>query len=194
MQETWVRSLIWQDPTFCRATKPLHHTIEPGLQSLGDTTTKPMCFSCYSPCILEPMFSNKKRHCNKSMHCSKDACHKQIKAHTATKTIVINKEIKLLKKEKKAAKLETIFNWPQFQTSREGIFIGSAWIKYPPLSNKVWEARGPRNKTWLHGTYPITYELIYKNTKHREFPHGLGLSSVPDGELRSFKLCCCCCC
>ena len=33
MQETWVRSLIWQDPTFCRAAKPLHHNYwapEPG--------------------------------------------------------------------------------------------------------------------------------------------------------------------
>ena len=25
MQGTWVRSLVWEDPTCCRATKPVHH-------------------------------------------------------------------------------------------------------------------------------------------------------------------------
>ena len=25
MQGTWVRALVWEDPTCCRVTKPLHH-------------------------------------------------------------------------------------------------------------------------------------------------------------------------
>ena len=29
MQEMWIRSLIWEDPTGCRATKPVLHNERP---------------------------------------------------------------------------------------------------------------------------------------------------------------------
>ena len=40
MQETWVRSLIRKDPTYCRATKPVRHSrragaLEPGSRNYG---------------------------------------------------------------------------------------------------------------------------------------------------------------
>jgi len=40
MQETWINSLIWEDCTCCRATKPLLPTIEPGLWRPGAATTE----------------------------------------------------------------------------------------------------------------------------------------------------------
>ena len=40
MQETWVQSLIWEDPTCCGATKSVH-LIETVLWSLGATATEP---------------------------------------------------------------------------------------------------------------------------------------------------------
>ena len=54
MQGTWVWSLVWEDPTCCRATKPN------ALQLLGQ-----------SP--LKPMLHNKRRHCDeKPTHHSKE--------------------------------------------------------------------------------------------------------------------------
>ena len=38
-QEIWVQSLIWEDPTCRRATKPVHHSYEPVLWSPGVTAT-----------------------------------------------------------------------------------------------------------------------------------------------------------
>ena len=40
MQETQVRCMIQEDPTSCRATKSMCHTIEPMLLSLEATTTE----------------------------------------------------------------------------------------------------------------------------------------------------------
>ena len=39
MQGTWVRSLVWEDPTCCRATK--HLNTKPVLWSLGTATLSP---------------------------------------------------------------------------------------------------------------------------------------------------------
>ena len=67
MEESWDRSLIWEDPTCSRATKPMHHsywacTLEPMIQ-------EPRCSSYWSPGALEPVFCNRRRHRNeKSMH------------------------------------------------------------------------------------------------------------------------------
>ena len=40
VQETWVQSLVWEDPTCCRATKPVSTTFEPVLQGPWVTTTE----------------------------------------------------------------------------------------------------------------------------------------------------------
>ena len=42
VQETWVQSLVWEDPTCCWAAKPWATAIEPVLWSLGITTTEPL--------------------------------------------------------------------------------------------------------------------------------------------------------
>ena len=52
MQGTWVRSLVWEDPTCHGATKPMHHNYwacEPQL-------LKPAC--------LQPVLRDKRSHCN----------------------------------------------------------------------------------------------------------------------------------
>ena len=53
MQGTWVRALVWEDPTCCGATKPVHHN--------------------YWACALEPVLHNKRSHRNeKPAHCNKE--------------------------------------------------------------------------------------------------------------------------
>ena len=57
MQETWVRSLIWEDPTCCRAIKPdCSTTVEAVLWSLGTAPTEPT--SCR-------VLHNTRNHCKK---------------------------------------------------------------------------------------------------------------------------------
>ena len=53
MQEIQVRSLVWEDPTCCRATKPMRHNI---LASRSH--------NYWSPHALGPMVYNKRSHCN----------------------------------------------------------------------------------------------------------------------------------
>ena len=61
MQGTRVRSLVWEDPTCCRATKPVRHNYWACVPKL----LKPMC--------LEPVLCNKRSHCNeKPAHRSKE--------------------------------------------------------------------------------------------------------------------------
>ena len=51
MQETWVWSLIWEDPTCRRATKPLHCSYWVCAQGQE--------LKLLSPCVLEPMLHNR---------------------------------------------------------------------------------------------------------------------------------------
>ena len=58
MQETWVRSLIWEDPTYHGATKPMSHnywacSLCSGaweLQPLNPPATAPKACVAWSPC------------------------------------------------------------------------------------------------------------------------------------------------
>ena len=51
MQGTWVRSLVQEDSTYCKATKPVSHN--------------------YWACALKPVVCNKRSHCNeKPLHCN----------------------------------------------------------------------------------------------------------------------------
>ena len=52
MQETRVRSLVWEDPTWCGATKPVRHNYWACVPQL----LKPAC--------LEPVLHNKRSHSN----------------------------------------------------------------------------------------------------------------------------------
>ena len=56
MQETWVRSLVLEDPTCLGATKPVYH-------SYWACALEPRSHNFWSLCGLEPMFCNKRSHC-----------------------------------------------------------------------------------------------------------------------------------
>ena len=51
MQGTWVRSLVWGDPTCRRATKPVHH-------NYWACALEPMSHNYWSLCTLEPVGCN----------------------------------------------------------------------------------------------------------------------------------------
>ena len=69
MQGTWVRSLVQEDPTCCRATKPMHHNysscaLEPA--SHNYCAHEPQLLK---PTHIEPMLRSKRSHRNeKPMH------------------------------------------------------------------------------------------------------------------------------
>ena len=73
MQGTQVRALVWEDPTCCGATKPMHHSywacaLEP--ESHNYWTRVPQLLK---PTHLEPMLLNKRSHRNeKPTHCNKE--------------------------------------------------------------------------------------------------------------------------
>ena len=57
MQGTWVWSLVWEDPTCHRATKPVNHNYwAPGIQ----TTREPVCLSYWRLHSLEPTRHNQR--------------------------------------------------------------------------------------------------------------------------------------
>ena len=63
-QGTWVRALIREDPTCCRATKLVHHnywacTLEPTSHNYWACMPQLL-----KPARLEPMLCNKRSHCN----------------------------------------------------------------------------------------------------------------------------------
>ena len=76
MQGTWVRSLVWEDPTCCGATKPLCHNywacaLEPTSHNYWACALEPTSHNYWActpqllkPMRLEPMLSNKRSHCN----------------------------------------------------------------------------------------------------------------------------------
>ena len=87
MQETWVQTLIWEDPAYHRATKFVHHNywvcaLEPGNSN------------CWCPCTPKLLFCNKRSHCNeKPAHSNWRVVPAQCnsrKAHIATKTQMVS--------------------------------------------------------------------------------------------------------
>ena len=56
---TYVWSLVWEDPTCCGATKPVHHKL-----SLCPRTQEPQRMSRLNPPALEPVLCNKSGHHN----------------------------------------------------------------------------------------------------------------------------------
>ena len=73
MQGTQVPSLVWEDPTCCGATKPVHHncwacTLEPVNHNFWAHVLQPL-----KPACLETVLHNKRNHHNeKSMHPNKE--------------------------------------------------------------------------------------------------------------------------
>ena len=61
MKGTWVRALVWEDPTCCGATKPVRHNYWAHVPEL------------LKPVDLEPVFRNKRSHRNeKPAHCKEE--------------------------------------------------------------------------------------------------------------------------
>ena len=73
MQGTWVRALVWEDPTCHRATKPLRHnywacTLEPASHNYWACVPQLL-----KPTRLEPVLCNKRSHRNeKPAHCNEE--------------------------------------------------------------------------------------------------------------------------
>ena len=107
MQGTWVWSLVWEDPTCRRATKPVRHNYRARVMQL----LKPAC--------LEPMLRNKRSHHNeKPAHCSEElpllAATRESPC-TATKT-------QCRQEEKKNCKVKLLpLETKSFYTSIDGV-------------------------------------------------------------------------
>ena len=55
MQGTWVRALVQEDPTCCRAAKPVYYSYLACAQSPQAATAGPPCLQLWKPACLEPM-------------------------------------------------------------------------------------------------------------------------------------------
>ena len=74
MQETWVRSLVQEDPTCHRATKPVHYNYWACAPEAGR-------HNYWSPYALEPVLRSKRSHCNGKP----TPCHKEWPLLAATR-------------------------------------------------------------------------------------------------------------
>ena len=95
MQETWVRSLVQEDPTRLRATKPVC------------TTAEPACCHYWNPHTLEPVLCNRRSHSNETPRTSNQrvapALHKDREKPTNQQRpniAKVNKYIKLFFKKR----------------------------------------------------------------------------------------------
>ena len=107
IQETWIWSLIQEDPTCCRTTKPVRHNYwacapepgsgnywacapEPGSHNYWACALEPGSHNYWSPHSLEPVLCNKRSHRNEKQHTATRGQPPLIttreKAHTAMKT------------------------------------------------------------------------------------------------------------
>ena len=83
MQGTWVRSLVWEDPTCCGATKPMCHNywawaLEPASHNYWACMPQLL-----KPTRLEPVLRKKRSHCDeKPTHNNEDPTQLKIKKTT----------------------------------------------------------------------------------------------------------------
>ena len=91
MQETWVWSLVWEDPMCCRITKPTCHNFwacalepaRPNYRAHTPQLLKPVC--------PEPTLSSRRSHCKeKPEHCNKGPAQPKINMHS--KDVTFNGE------------------------------------------------------------------------------------------------------
>ena len=95
MQKAWVQSLVWDDPTCCRATKPERHNYwacspQPGSRNCRTCSLQPGSHNYWSPSVLESVLQKKRSHYKKKpLHRNQRVavtCHNWRKAWTAIKT------------------------------------------------------------------------------------------------------------
>ena len=73
MQGTWVRSLVQENSTGCRATKPVHHNYWACALCPGSHNYWAHGLQQLKPMWLEPMLHNRRSHHNeKPKHCNKE--------------------------------------------------------------------------------------------------------------------------
>ena len=75
MQETWIQSLIQEDPTYCRATKPIHHNYWACALELMLHNEKPQQWEAHAPQLER---SSRSPQLEKSPCSSKDPARPQI--------------------------------------------------------------------------------------------------------------------
>ena len=86
-RRTQIQSLVWEDPTCCRATKPMSHNYEAHDLELAAraATTASTCHNYQSPHTLAPALCNNRSHRNQKSahrHQGLDPCLLQLeKAH-----------------------------------------------------------------------------------------------------------------
>ena len=74
MQGTWVRALVWEDPTCCGETKPVHHNYW-SPRALGPTYCNywARVLQLLKPARLEPVLRNtRSQHNEKPTHCNEE--------------------------------------------------------------------------------------------------------------------------
>ena len=59
VQKTWIQSVMWQEPTCCGATNPEHH-------NHWACYLEPRSCNYWSPCVLEPVLSNRRSPCTET--------------------------------------------------------------------------------------------------------------------------------
>ena len=64
MQETQVQSLIQEDPTYLKATKPVHHNYWACALEPRNHNYELMCYNFWSLRALDPVLWNRRWHCN----------------------------------------------------------------------------------------------------------------------------------
>ena len=73
MQGTWVRALVQEDPTCCRATKPMRHNYWTCALEAASHNYWSHVPQLLKPVGLEPMLCNKRRHCSeKHTRCNEE--------------------------------------------------------------------------------------------------------------------------
>ena len=98
MQETWVQSLVGQDPTCRGAIKPMYcdhwaRALEPGA-----ATTEPTHHKCWSPSIQEPVLHTQRSPPPEACTPQPRAATAREETHTATKTQHSHRYIQLFQK------------------------------------------------------------------------------------------------
>ena len=73
MQGTRVRTLVQEDPTYCGATKPVHHNYWACALEPGSHNYWAHMLQLLKPASLDPELHNKRSHRNeKPAHCNKE--------------------------------------------------------------------------------------------------------------------------
>ena len=101
MQGTWVWALVWEDPTCCGATKPVHHSYWACALEPARHNSWPRVPQLLKPTRLEPMLCSKRSHPMRSPRTATKSSPRSPqleKAQQRRPNTAKNKEINSLKK------------------------------------------------------------------------------------------------